>query len=143
MLTKNGTLDALTVLNDGGAITASKAGYVDSAAKVVDLGANSRMDAKAIVNVATAGTGTGEKQVITIQASDDNFVADIVTVGTLELGAAAMLVGDVAQGAGQYEVPFTNVVDGVAKRYVRSYATITVVSPVTSLNYEAHLVPLS
>ena len=99
------------------------------------------MDAKAIVEVAAASTGTGNKEVISIQVSDDDFAADIVTVATLELGAAAQLVGDVAQGAGRYELPFCNVVNGAPKRYVRTYATITVTSPVASLSYIAYLVP--
>jgi hypothetical protein len=136
---KLGTYDALTVLKDAGAITASAAGTVDDVAKVIDLGA-ARMDAKAIVHVTAAGTGTGEKQVINIQVSDDEFDADIYNVGVLELGDAAQLVGDTDVGVGTYEIPFNNVINGTVKRYCRVYATITAVSPATSLNYSAHLV---
>lgn len=139
-----GTYDASTVLHKPttAAITASAAGVVGSTAKVLDLGdAVSAMKAKAIVDVAAVSTGTGAKSVITIQASDDNFAADIVTLAVLELGDAGQLVGDVDQGAGRYELPFTNVHNGAVKRYVRSYATITVTSPVSSLSYTAYLVP--
>lgn len=134
---KLGVYDANMSLKAAGAITASAAGTA------IDLGAAQRLDAKAIINVIAAGTGTGEKQVINIQVSDDNFAADIYNVGVLELGDAAQLVGDTDVGAGTYEIPFCNVIDGTAKRYIRVYATIAVVSPVTSLNYEAHIVPLS
>ena len=136
-----GTLDELRILKDAGAITASAAGTVATVAKKINLG-DARTDAKAIVNVTAAGTGTGEKQVINIQVSDDDFAADIYNVAVLELGDAAQLVGDTDVGVGTYELPFTNVVNGTVKKYVRVYATITDVSPDTSLNYECHLVTL-
>jgi hypothetical protein len=143
-----GTYDAETVLHKPttAAITASAAGKVGTTAKVVDLGdASSRMDCKAIVEVASASVGTGEKHVINIQISDDNFAADIYNVATLELGDAAQLVGDTALASGRFELPFVNVHNGVVKRYVRTYATITnpspANSPVASLSYTAYLVP--
>ncbi len=139
-----GTYDAETVLHKPttAAITASAAGVVGVAAKVIDFGdAASRMDAKAIIDVAAAGTGTGQKQVINIQVSDDNFAADIYNVGVLELGDAAQLDGDTDVGVGRYEIPFNNLVNGTPKRYCRVYATIAVTSPVTSLEYTAYLVP--
>lgn len=139
-----GTYDAATVLHKPTtpAITASAAGVVAAAAKVIDLGdAVSRMDAKAIVEVAAVSSGTGAKSVITVEGSDDNFAADIVTLAALELGDGGQLPGDVDQGAGRYELPFTNVVNGAPKRYIRSYATIAVTSPVSSLSYIAYLVP--
>lgn len=139
-----GTYDAATVLHKPttAAITASAAGVVAAAAKVIDLGdAVSAMEAKAIVEVAAVSSGTGAKSVITIQGSDDNFAADIVTLAALELGAGGQLPGDVDQGAGRYELPFTNVHNNAPKRYLRSYATITVTSPVSSLSYIAYLVP--
>lgn len=139
-----GTYDAETVLHKPttAAITASAEGKVGTTAKVVDCGdAKSAMEAKAIVEVAAVSSGTGAKSVITIQGSDDNFAADIVTLAALELGDGGQLVGDVDQGAGRYELPFTNVHNGAVKRYVRSYATITVTSPVSSLSYIAYLVP--
>lgn len=139
-----GTYDAETVLHKPttAAITASAEGKVGTTAKVVDFGDTvSRMDAKAIIDVAAAGTGTGQKQIINIQVSDDNFAADIYNVGVLELGDAGQLVGDTDVGAGRYEIPFNNLVNGTPKRYCRVYATITVTSPVTSLEYTAYLVP--
>ena len=139
-----GTLDAATILHKPttAAITESAAGVVGTTAKVLDFGdAVSRMDAKAIIDVAAAGTGTGQKQVINIQVSDDNFAADIYNVGVLELGDAGQLVGDTDVGVGRYEIPFNNLINGTPKRYCRVYATITVTSPVTSLSYTAYLVP--
>ncbi len=143
-----GTYDAATVLHKPttAAITASAAGVVAAAAKIVDLGdAASRMDCKAIVEVASASVGASEKHVINIQISDDNFAADIYNVATLELGNATPLVGDTALASGRFELPFCNVHNGVVKRYVRTYATITnpspANSPAASLSYIAYLVP--
>jgi hypothetical protein len=139
-----GTYDAETILHKPttAAITESAAGVVGVAAKVIDFGdAVSRMDAKAIIDVAACGTGTGQKQVINIQVSDDNFAADIYNVGVLELGDAGQLVGDTDVGVGRYEIPFNNLINGTPKRYCRVYATIGVTSPVTSLSYTAYLVP--
>lgn len=135
-----GTLDELRILKDAGAITASAAGTVGGVAKVIDLG-EARTDAKAIVNVTAAGTGTGEKQTITIQVADAAaFNAKVFNVAILELGDAAQLPGNVDVGVGTYELPFNTVVNGVNYPYVRVYATIADVSPDTSLNYECHLV---
>lgn len=135
-----GTLDELMILKDAGAITASAAGTVASAAKVIDLG-EARTDAKAIVNVLAAGTGTGQKQTITIQVADAAaFNAKVFNVAILELGDAAQIPSNADLGVGVYELPFNNVVNGVVYPYVRVYATIAVTSPVTSLNYECHLV---
>lgn len=140
-----GTYDAETVLHapTTAAITASAAGVVGSAAKIIDLGdTKSRMDAKAIIDVAACGVGSGQKQVITIQLSDSaSFADDIYNVGILELGDAGQLVGDTDVGVGRYEIPFNNLINGTVKRYCRVYATITVTSPVTSLSYTAYLVP--
>ena len=143
-----GTYDANTILHKPttAAITASAAGVVAAAAKVIDLGdAVSRMDAKAIVEVADASVGASEKHVINIQISDDNFAADIYNVATLELGNATPLVGDTAISSGRFELPFCNVHNGSVKRYVRTYATITnpspANSPAASLSYIAYLVP--
>ncbi len=143
-----GTYDAETVLHKPttAAITASAAGVVGASAKVIDLGdAVSRMDAKAIVEVADASVGAGEKHVINIQISDDKFDDDIYNVATLELGPAASLVGDEDVSSGRFELPFCNVHNGIAKRYVRAYATITNASPANSpaasLSYTAYLVP--
>jgi hypothetical protein len=143
-----GTYDAETVLHKPttAAITTSAAGVVGSTAKVIDFGDDaSRMDAKVIVEVADASVGTGEKHVINVQISDDNFDADIYNVATLELGNATQLVGDTDLASGRFELPFCNVHNGVAKRYVRTYATITnpspANSPAASLSYIAYLVP--
>lgn len=143
-----GTYDAETVLHKPttAAITTSAEGKVGATAKVVDLGdALSRMDCKAIVEVASASVGKGEKHVINIQISDDKFTSDIYNVATLELGKAAQLVGGTDIASGRFELPFVNVHNGVVKRYVRTYATITnpspANSPVASLSYTAYLVP--
>lgn len=143
-----GTYDAETLLHKPttAAITTSGAGVVGVAAKVIDLGdAESRMDCKAIVEVADASVGTNEKHVINIQISDDNFAADIYNVATLELGNATQLVGDTDLASGRFELPFCNVHNGVVKRYVRTFATVTNASspnsPVASLSYIAYLVP--
>jgi hypothetical protein len=143
-----GTYDAETLLHKPttAAITTSGAGVVGSTAKVIDLGdAESRIDAKVIVEVADASVGTGEKHVINIQISDDNFTGDIYNVATLELGNAAQLDGDTDLASGRFELPFCNVHNGVVKRYVRTFATITNPSPANnpaaSLSYIAYLVP--
>ena len=142
-----GTYDAATLLHKPttAAITQSGAGVVGVAAKVIDFGdAVSRIDCKAIVEVAAATVATGDQITINIQISDDNFAADIYNVGVLELGDNASLVGDTDVGAGRYEIPFNNVINGTVKRYCRAYATIAAkspASPATSVSYIAYLVP--
>ena len=143
-----GTYDAATLLHKPttAATTISGAGTVAVAAKILDLGdAVSRMDAKAIVEVAAATVATGDQVTINIQLSDSaTFADDIYNVGVLELGDNASLVGDTDVGAGRYEIPFNNVISGTVKRYCRTYATITAKSPnspATSVSYIAYLVP--
>lgn len=140
--TKLGTLDVLTVLEDGTAVrTASAAGKVGGSDKIYNAG-EGRMDARAIVNVLEVdSTATGYK--IQIQGSTSaTFTDDIVNLATLELGPAAKLVGDKDMLEGQYELPFVNVTNNVIRPYLRVYLDKEEGGSASKgVKYSCHLVP--
>lgn len=138
-----GQYDLETVLNDGGAKTASAAGQVGGENSIRNL-KNTRMDAKCIFNVSAVTNGTGESFKLKLQASSSpTFTGDIVDLAIVELAPAAGLPGNDAKGVGQYEMPFNNAPNGVIKPYVRAYHEVNnptpANSPVASINYTAWL----
>lgn len=139
-----GVYDAETVLNDSAASKVSgangAAGTVGGQAKVVDLGAAARTDGKVVIVVSENGTSANMKQTIKLQGSDDNFTADIVDLAIVELGHAGQLPGDENKGAGKYEIPYTNVINGKAYRYIRAFANTSATSS-DGVKYVAYLIP--
>lgn len=139
------TYDALLELKDAGAITASAAAQVDSAAKIIDLGTG-LVEADVVVDISAIEVDSDdEKYTIGIQiSSSSSFASDIYEVKQLMVGSAGTaegdnLGGDTDMGVGRYRVPFTNeIADGVTKQYMRIYVTIggTIA---TGINYIAYI----
>ena len=140
------TFDALLEFKDAGALTASAAAQVDSAAKIVDLGWGV-WEGEMFVDVpAIEVDSDDEKYIVGVQISDSaTFASGIYEVASLALGSAGTaagdnLAGDTDMGAGRYRMPFTNqIADGVTKRYCRVYCTISG-TIVTGINFTAYAV---
>ena len=139
-----GVYDSETVLNDSAASavsgTSGAAGTVGGSAKVVDLGAAARTDGKFVVNISENGTSASMKQTIKLQGSDDNFTSDIVDLVILETGHSGQLPGDENKGAGKYVLPYTNVINGKAYRYLRAFASTSATSS-DQVKYVGYLIP--
>ncbi len=119
--------DTLLVLNDGGLITASAAGLVSAAAKVIDIGAGF-IQGNMVVDVAAIEVDTGD-ELYTLALQGSNTAAfggtDIVELAILKMGDAAVLPGAADQIGPRYVIPFSNLHGTLTYKYVRTYMTIT------------------
>lgn len=129
--------DTQLILKDAGAVTASGYGEVDSVAQTLSLGTG-LVKGRMVVDVSAIEIASGDElyQIFLLgQDADGNETA----LAMLELGAAAVVQGDVDSLVGTYEVPFftskngTNYASSVRVRYVIS-GTIA-----TGINYTARL----
>lgn len=129
------TFDAGLELKDAGAITADAAAQVDAADKIVDLGASSRFDGRAIIDVSALDVASGnELYKIKIQVSSSaTFASGVVTVAVIELGDSSVTGNTADSTTGRYELPFTNEYDGTIYRYLRAYTDVAGTTP--SINY--------
>jgi hypothetical protein len=137
-----GTFDADLEFKDAGAITASAAATVRSAAKVVDLGTGLFKGCMLLEVSALEVDTNDEKYTICVQLSSATGFVDDATSATaamIELGHATPLLLGAASTAGRYKVYFDNEVNGTFYRYARVY-TLVAGTPATGINYTAYAV---
>lgn len=132
------TFDALTLLKDAGAITASAAAQVGGQAKILDMGAG-RFDGTVVVNISAITVGADNAYDIIIQGSNSStFASGIENLAALSLGNTAVRAGGAQTSTvGQYEIGVTNEAADVVYRYVRAYTRAAGTTP--SVNYTAFL----
>lgn len=122
------TYDQLLLLKDAGAVTATGAGTVAGAARVLDLGP-AIMNAKVIVDTSAINTAGGaggpETYRVALQASNDPTFA----TGVVELGSTTV------SAVGRAELHFVNFRADVTYRYVRELHTLGGTAP--SINFTA------
>jgi D-serine deaminase-like pyridoxal phosphate-dependent protein len=139
------TFDANTELSDQtAAVTASAAATVDGSAKIIDFGANTRVDAWAVINVTALDIASNDElYTFTIQGSSSaSFASDIQNLASISFGATEVRPGGAIDSTvGQYEVGFTNEQDDVIYRYVRLYRTIAGTSPTITSTAFASTIP--
>lgn len=139
---KDFTFDSDLELKDAGLIAADAAAQVDSAAKVIDLGA-ARFDGRVIIDATAVEVASGDEiyDVIVELSSSSTFASTIVRGPSFRLGDAAAMEGgaDADNGAGRYELPFTNEVNGTTYQYVRLYTEVAG-TIATGVNYSAFIV---
>lgn len=133
----NATLDAALQLKDAGALTASGAGQVGGAARVVNVGTGIVSGAFVVDISALDITSADETYDIRLQVSSDpTFVSDVTIAARVTGGASAITAGQDTMGVGRRSVPFNNIgEDGAAKAYVRVFAAIGGTTP--SINFAA------
>lgn len=138
---KDATYDHATLLKDAGAVTSSAAAEVASAARVLDLGMDSRVDGRVIADI-TAITTAAADQVYGIEFQVSNsatFASGVVVAASLRVGHATAVGGSSNTAApARLELGVTNEVNGVRYRYARAFTRVAGTgSP--SINYTAHL----
>ena len=116
--------DALLLLTDAVAVTASCAGQVSGTAKVVDL-YGQRTEAWVVINVASMKVSAGDEGYrLTIQGSNSpTFASGVIPLGSIDLGAA----GNSAPGS--YEFGICTEQGSTVVRYVRMFLTLSGTSP--------------
>lgn len=119
--------DAELYLHDGGLKTASFAGLVSAAAKILDVG-DARFEGYWVVNVTALEHDTDDEvcQVFLQGSLQSDFSADVVNLALCELSApGALLAGaDTERDVGGVNLPCSNVLEGVAYPYLRIYCVI-------------------
>lgn len=131
--------DADLELKDAGALTASAAAQVDSAARVLDMGA-ARFDGLALINVTALDIVSNDEiyRIFVQGSSSSSFASDIENLACLELGATEVRAGSAKDSVtGIYELPVTNEAADTVYRYIRLYVQIAGTTP--SINFTAFL----
>jgi hypothetical protein len=118
------TPDVDLMLSDGGLITSDAIAQVDGSAKIVDLGAG-RVDARLILEAAVVEVASGDEvcHYVLEFSNSSTFASGIRQGPGIFLGdqaPATMGNADTDNGAGRYELGFTNEFPGgTIYRYVR------------------------
>lgn len=122
------TFDIRNLLEDGlVAITASRVGQATilgtlNNPQIADLGANSRLDAMALIDVSAIDVSSADEAYrVLIQGSNSSsFASGIENLAEMSLGATAVRPGGAQNSAvGRFELPFTNYQNDVSYRYLR------------------------
>jgi hypothetical protein len=142
----NGTFDANLEFKDAGAITASAAAEVDSAAKVVDVGTG-LFRGMMIIDV-TALDIDGDNEIYDIVVQGSTVAAFATDTAIVELAAINLSAAEVKRtdcnadnGTGRYKIYFDNEQDGTYYRYIRLYTVAAGGGISTGINYTAYCVP--
>ena len=144
-LVKAGPYDALMLFKDAGAVAASAAATVASAAKVVDVGTG-LFKACMILDVSALEIASNDEIFdIVIQGSPD---AAFTATGVVELAQLSLSAAEVKRtdcnrddAEGRYKLYFDNEFDGSLYRYIRVY-TVVGGTIATGINYSAYAVPM-
>lgn len=131
------TFDANLELKDAGLVAASAAAQVDSAAKIVDLGAG-RVDGVVVIDISAIEVATGDESYhVELQFSTDSAFGSGNIVGpTIKLGDSSVNFGSADTGTGRVELPFCNEYFGTIYRYMRVYTRVAG-TIATGINYTA------
>ena len=134
---KNATYDALLLLKDSAAVTATGVAQVAGANKILDLGA-ARLDYRIINDVSAIKTSaTDESYRLRVQLSNSStFASGVVTHSALELGAPSATGNTIATPVGRYEKQGSNEVNGTIYRYMRVAFVVAGTAPtITNTSY--------
>lgn len=138
----NYVFDSLLEMKDAGLIAASAAAQVDSAAKVLDLGA-AFMCGRIVVDVTAIEAASDELYEIELQLSPDatfGTAGNIVCAQVLKLGHSSVNGSGASSSAARYVMPVQNEFGGTIYRYARLYTRIAG-TIATGINYSAFLCP--
>lgn len=128
------TFDAALQLKDAGALTATGAGQVGGANRVVNLGA-AIMQGVFVVDIAALTVNADADYDARLQVSSDPTFASDVTIAANVRSAIAATGGEDRPLVGRRQVPFTNIgEDGAPKQYARLYVVIAGTTPSINLS---------
>lgn len=134
--------DAEMEFKDAGLVASSAAAQVDSADKIVDVGAG-RFEGVMVIDVSAIEIASdNEEYDILVQGSSSaTFASDIQNLAQMNLGATEVRQGGAIDSlVGRYELPFVNEQADVRYRYLRVY-TVVAGTIATGINYTAFAAP--
>lgn len=126
---KDFTFDYDLRLKDAGLIAADDIMQVGGADRILDLG-SSRFDGRVIIDATAVEVASGDEayEIVLEFSTSSTFASTIVQGPKFTLGDAAatvMLAADTDNGAGRYELHFTNEQNGVIYRYMRAQLDVS------------------
>ena len=132
-------IDYTHIMKDAGLVAADAAAQVDSADKIVNLGAG-LVEGKLIVDVTAIEIASNDEVYkISLQGSSSAAFASVIEdLAILTLGAAEVIGGDQDSATGRYIVPFSNEKKGTIYPYARVYTDVSG-TIATGINFTAHL----
>lgn len=139
---KGATFDLTLQLKDAGLIAVDDICQVDASDVILDLGA-ARFDGRVIIDATAVEVASGDESYrIACEFSSSSTFASVVVLGPGQVlgdkSSAAFVNADTDNGAGRYELPFTNEIGGTIYRYMRLSIDITG-SIATGINFIAHV----
>lgn len=139
---KDFTIDLDTQLKDAGLIAADDDTQVDSSDVILDLG-DSRVDGRVIIDASAVEVASGDEiyDLILEFSDESDHGSDVIRGPSFRLGDAAVLSGnaDTDNGAGRYELPFCNEINGTTYRYMRMHVDVSG-TIATGINFTAWVV---
>lgn len=142
---KDFTIDLDLQLKDAGLIASDDICQVNSADKILDLG-DSRFDGRVIIDATAVEVASGDEsyEIVCEFSDESDFGSGIVRGPAFTLGDASAGVfvnADTDNGAGRYELPFTNEINGTTYRYMRLSVNVSG-TVATGVNFVAWVVKL-
>ena len=141
-----GTFDAALEFKDAGAVAASAAATVDSAAKVVNVGSGLFVGCMIIDVTALDIDGNNELYDIVVQGAPTSA---FVAANTVELSAINMSAKEVKRtdsdadnAVGRYKLYFDNEQNGTFYPYMRIYTVVAGAGVSTGIDYSAYAVQM-
>ena len=128
--------DTQLILKDAGAVTASGYGTVASVARTLSLGSGV-VKGRLVVDVSAIEVASAD-ELYGIYLLGQDADGNETSLAVLELGAAAVVQGDVCSLVGRYEVPFFTSKRGTIYETLRVRHVISG-SISTGINYTARL----
>lgn len=132
------------LMKDAGLVAASAAATVGGAAKVRDVGANTRVDEVLVIDVSAIEIASANEEYdIIVQGSNSaSFASGIENLAQYNMGSTSVRQGGAQDSTtGRYELPYTNYQDDTTYRYLRVY-TVVAGSIASGINYTAFSAPL-
>jgi hypothetical protein len=130
------TIDESLTLKASGAVTA------DADHTIIDLGSDAAFKGEMLIDVSAIDIADTDEtyQLILMGSASATLASGIVHLASITVGDAATIAnqGDVDSTTGRYIVPFSNILNDVAYRYVRLSTDVTGTSP--SITFSAYAV---
>lgn len=136
--------DSALELKDAYLVAADAAAQVDSANKIVDLGADSYWRGEVVIDVSAVEVASNDERFdVDFQLSaSSSFGSGVVSRAICAFGAFETIIGTSADTpVGRYRLFVDNEVGGTLYRYARLYTNVTG-SVATGINYSAFAAPL-
>jgi hypothetical protein len=135
------TFDAELEMKDAGLVAASAAATVDSAARILNVGAG-LWEADVVIDITAVEIASNDERYdIIVQGSTSSSFASVIdNLAQMQIGALEVTDGDQDGATGRFILPVRNELNGVYYPYLRLY-TVVAGAVAAGINYSAYAAP--